>query len=432
MTGASFEFAFDIACPYAYLASLQVEQVAYRCGASITWTPVLLGGLYDLSKAPQGKVGSAIDVMSPTKQKVLAHDLQIQVKHVGAPFLRNTKHPLRTVAALRLILSTQETLRPSITHVLFRAYWVQNLDISDLEVLQMVADQYGVPLDSINNEELKSQLHDNTTRLASMGAFGVPCFIVHGQLYWGQDRLVLVEKALGISAMPRRVLRLAGGHKPHTLVYYHDFSSPWSFMASLQVAAVAKETGAQLVYKPFLLGALFKAIKTPIVPLLALSSSRASYARKDIDDWSKYLNADLKFPSIFPIRSVLALRVAVCETRVTQSIYHAAWVEDKDISDKAVLREVLKEAGFDADSLLEKANNHEAKQRLRDLTMEVLSLGACGAPTFLILDPDGEKVSTLWGQDRLNVVADMLCGWRPNIDDEVKKKKGETSSMSKL
>lgn len=183
---ASFEFAFDIACPYAYLASLQVEQIAYRCGVSIIWTPVLLGGLYHLSNAPQGKSGSATDSMPPTKQKVIAQDLQIQVKHIGAPFFRNTKHPVRTVAALRLILSTQEALRASITHVLFRAYWVQNLDISDLQVLEKVAHQFGVCLDSINSEESKHQLHENTTRLARMGAFGVPCFIVNDQLYWGQ------------------------------------------------------------------------------------------------------------------------------------------------------------------------------------------------------------------------------------------------------
>lgn len=247
-----------------------------------------------------------------------------------------------------------------------------------------------------------------------------------------QDRLVLVEMAVSKSAMPRRVLRQGNGHKPHTLVYYHDFSSPWSFLASLQVEAIAKETGAKLVFKPFLLGALFKAIKTPDVPLLTLSGSRASYARKDLEDWSMYHNAHLKFPTVFPIRSVLALRVAVCDSRVMQAIYHAAWVKDRDISKVAVLHEVLKEAGFDADRLLEKANEQDTKQRLRDLTEEVQSLGACGAPTFLVLDPDGEKVSLIWGQDRLNVVADMLCGWRPNIEEQVQKTSAELHAMAKL
>ncbi|KAI5061918.1 hypothetical protein GOP47_0022457 [Adiantum capillus-veneris] len=388
---STIEFAFDIACPFAYLASLQVEQVAYRCSASITWTPVLLGGLYDLSNAPQGKSGSATDSMPPAKQKIVAQDLQIQVNHVGAPFFKNTRHPLKTVAALRLILSTQKADRPSITHALFRAYWVQNLDISSMEVLEKVAHQFGTPLVSINCEESKRQLHENTVKLASMGAFGVPCFIVNDQLYWGQDRLVLVEKIMSSTAVPRRLLRQAISNEPHTLVFYHDFSSPWSFFASLQVATIAKNTNAKLVYKPFLLGALFRAIGTANVPLLTLTGARAAYARKDLEDWSNYHNAHVKFPTIFPIRSVTALRVAIHDTRVTEAIYNAAWVEDKDISKEAVLYQVLKRAGFDAGMLLQKANEQETKQCLRDLTSEVLNLGACGAPTFLVLDPKGKQ-----------------------------------------
>ncbi|MCO5556578.1 hypothetical protein L7F22_010128 [Adiantum nelumboides] len=356
---------------------------------------------------------------------------KVTVKHVGAAFFKNTRHPLRSVAALRLILSAQKEDRPSITHVLFRAYWVQNLDISNNAVLERVAHLFGISLVFKNCEEPKRQLHENTVRLASMGAFGVPCFIVNDQLFWGQDRLLLVEKLLSSNALPRRLLRQPIFTEPHTLVFYHDFSSPWSFFASLQVAAIAKETNAKLVYKPFLLGALFRAIETPNVPLLTLTRSRAAYARKDMEDWSNYHNAHLKFPTIFPIRSVMALRVAICDERVTEAMYNAAWVEDKDISNEAVLYQVLMGAGFDADILLQKAKEQETKQRLRELTSEVLNLGACGAPTFLVLDSEGKRVALLWGQDRLNVVADMLCGWRPH-GEALKRMNEERQPIAKL
>jgi hypothetical protein len=45
----------------------------------------------------------------------------------------------------------------------------------------------------------------------------------------------------------------------------------------------------------------------------------------------------------------------------------------------------------------------------------VLELGGMGAPTFQVLDPEGKSVAILWGQDWLNIVADLLCGWHPML-----------------
>eukprot|EP00249_Psilotum_nudum_P012531 c23839_g1_i3 orf=579-1709(-) len=353
-------------------------------------------------------------MMPKAKQKFIVSDLVVQGEHIGAPIIYNNKHPIQTVAALRLILSTPVELQPSIIHELYKAYWVDNVDVSDDQVLKAIAKNHKVSFCSINEESVKLQLHHNTERLADMGAFGLPCFIVNGRFYWGQDRLFLVERALGRSlAKPRRILRSKDTGMFHTLVFYHDFSSPWSFLASLQVAAIVHETQATLIYKPFLVGALFKSIGTPIEPMKELTMSKASYARQDMVDWSDYLGSNFKFPSVFPIYSVLALRVALCNTEVTDTIYHAAWVQDKRISERFVLSEVLKEAGFDADLLLEQAESKEIKNQLRENTAEAISLGACGAPTFQVLDPNGQHVALVWGQDRLNIVADMLSGWRP-------------------
>ena len=96
---ASFKFYYDVVCPFAYVASTVVEKVAERCGATVNWTPVLLGkggrprsssklqqnntgGLYEASQAPQGKDGSAYDVMSPAKLKISG---QGKSRHVPPP-----------------------------------------------------------------------------------------------------------------------------------------------------------------------------------------------------------------------------------------------------------------------------------------------------------------------------------------------------------
>lgn len=85
-TRASFKFYYDIVCPFAYMSSTLVEGMAQKCGATVNWTPVLLGknslcntewlstvntgGLYEATQAAQGKDGSAYDVMSAAKLKI--------------------------------------------------------------------------------------------------------------------------------------------------------------------------------------------------------------------------------------------------------------------------------------------------------------------------------------------------------------------------
>ncbi|CAK9206258.1 unnamed protein product [Sphagnum troendelagicum] len=380
------EFAFDIASPYAYLASKQIEGVALRTGATLLWTPVLLEDLYNLNG--RAKAGAATDSMPKEKIELMKQDLVLQAQHIGVALRQNDKHPIQTEAALCLLLVVPINLRPVLTHALFQAYWELNEDIADESVLPHIAQRYSVALPPVFDDSIKDQLHQNTIRLATMGALGVPCFIVNEHLYWGQDRLFLVERALGNpAAKPSN-----NQQQPHTLVYYHDFGSHWSYLASLQVAEVAKDCGASLVYKPFFLVGLFKLIGTPVKGIMMYSPAEASHERKDFIDWSEYLYAQSKWPSVFPIHS------------------------NKEIAQPAVLFEVLSQAGFDAGALLQQAQSQDVKEELRRRTNEVQELGGIGAPTFQVLDPEGKSVAILWGQDRLNIVADLLCGWRPRLD----------------
>jgi 2-hydroxychromene-2-carboxylate isomerase len=86
-------------------------------------------------------------------------------------------------------------------------------------------------------------------------------------------------------------------------------------------------------------------------------------------------------------------------------------VDDRDISDNAELAEILKAEGFDAESMLERTQQPEAKQKLIDATSEAVERGVFGAPTFIIKHPEGDVL--LWGQDRLGLVEKVLGGWRP-------------------
>lgn len=84
----------------------------------------------------------------------------------------------------------------------------------------------------------------------------------------------------------------------------------------------------------------------------------------------------------------------------------AAWVENRNIGDDKILVEVLSKGGFDGEQLLKKANEASARDQLKENTTRAIREGACGVPSFQVNGGD-----LIWGQDRLDVVADLLCGF---------------------
>jgi 2-hydroxychromene-2-carboxylate isomerase len=102
-----------------------------------------------------------------------------------------------------VILNTCLLLHFSLGHELYKtlrgvrvqAYWELNEDIADESVLPHIAQRYSVALPPVFDDSIKDQLHQNTIRLATMGALGVPCFIVNEHLYWGQVSLKFYFKS---------------------------------------------------------------------------------------------------------------------------------------------------------------------------------------------------------------------------------------------
>jgi len=226
------------------------------------------------------------------------------------------------------------------------------------------------------------------------------------------DRLMLVEKALGnATAQPyRAVPRPPANLKPSKrLTFYYDFASPWTYLAATQVERVAAECNATVEYVPILLGALFKQLGGPDLPMSAMIEPKRAYFLQDLQDWQHWWSLKLVWPSVFPIRTVLPLRVAIVEPRVIQPVFKAAWADNKNIGDQTVLEEVLRSAGFDTEKLIKAADAQPVKDQLRANTERLFRVGGCGAPSFQVDDGD-----IIWGQDRLDVVMDLLCGWPHN------------------
>ena len=200
---------------------------------------------------------------------------------------------------------------------------------------------------------------------------------------------------------------------PERVDAFIDYSSPFAYLGSTQVERVAREAGAQARFRPFLLGALFKAIGTPTVPIEAMSEAKRVYLRLDMERWAEHYGVPFVWSSHFPVRTVDALRVTLLapdaqRAAVVHSIMRAVWVDDEDPSDLGVLGRCLERAGADPALLARRA---EAKELLFAATEEARKLGVPGAPTFVV----GEDL--FWGQDRLDFVARRLRGWRSPAAD---------------
>jgi 2-hydroxychromene-2-carboxylate isomerase len=338
--------------------------------------------------------------------------MQRWAEHWNVPLVMPGGHPNRTVLALRAALASSDLARAS--HALFGAYWVEGRDLSQPAVVKETLDAAGFDGASLvraaEGAAVKAELRARTDEALARGVFGAPAFFVAGELFWGQDRLEFVERALG-HAPPEPLSPAAGrGRARPRLDFWFDFSSPFAYLASTQVEQLAARANAELQYRPVLLGALFKALGTPNVPLHSFSEAKQRYFRDDMLRFARQYAVPFRFPTHFPLRSVLPLRAALAAgpdtARLVRAFFHAAWAEDENLEDANVLRAICRSVAVDA-SCVDAATSDAVKSALRANTDAALELGIVGAPSFVV----GDVV--FWGQDRMPFVSRALGGWRP-------------------
>lgn len=193
----------------------------------------------------------------------------------------------------------------------------------------------------------------------------------------------------------------------HELEIYWDFSSPFAYLGSTQAEALAARTQANLTWRPMLLGAVFKAIGTPDVPILSWSEAKRRYTFEDMHRWAQFWNVPFRMPSRFPMSTVKALRVYLAlpdERRAAfrEATFRAAWADDLDVSDDSVLAAII---GDDAKEILARTATPEIKQALFAATQRAVDAGVFGVPTWVV---DGKDL--YWGQDRIELVERALLG----------------------
>ena len=408
------EFFFDFACPFAYLASREIEAVAERTGAELIWRPILLGGVLRA-------IGSEelLAKQPPARSAYLLLDRKRCAELRGAPMSSAAIHPQSTVRALRTVLAVEDgPARIALVHELYRAYWERGQRLDDESVLRAALVACGIepaqPLAANGDPAMKQELRRVTDEAIARGVFGVPTSIVHSargeMLFWGQDRLEQVEAVLGgwhpADGPPATAATSDSRGSGGVIEFFYDFASPWAYVASTRIEAVAARAGAELVWRPMLLGAVFKQIGQANVPLFSMPEAKRRWVGSDLDLWTSWFAVPFRFTTHFPQRSITALRLALLAgdriADVSHALFRAAWVEDRDLGDEAALAAVLEPLGLDAAALLARTSEPAVKQALIDSTAAAVAAGAFGAPTFVVRRGDSARL--FFGQDRLDQV----------------------------
>ncbi len=190
------EFWFDVHSPWCYFASFRIGNLLRAHGGTVKWRPFHLPKLIEL-----------IDGRRPMEANDnfvtwFRRDMLDYAELYGLPFERHKNFPLRPARALRSILFAEQQgqVEPYVQR-LMRAYWSEQKDISDPEVLAALGAEVGVDAEGVLQASEKSEYYEiiaaHVEEAASRGIFGAPAMLFDDRLYWGNDRLDMLDRHLG-------------------------------------------------------------------------------------------------------------------------------------------------------------------------------------------------------------------------------------------
>jgi 2-hydroxychromene-2-carboxylate isomerase len=199
---------------------------------------------------------------------------------------------------------------------------------------------------------------------------------------------------------------------PAPIDFYFDFTSPYGYFASTRIDSLARNYGRETLWRPILLGAVFKVAGTGPLPSIPL---KGEYSLHDMPRFARLLGVPFKLPSVFPMASVPPARAfywlndqdPIRAKEFARAVFRAYFVEDRDISKPETTIEIAAEMGIDRGQIGAAVNDDSVKERLKREVGAAIERGVFGSPFIVI---DGEP---FWGADRLNQVEKWLetGGW---------------------
>lgn len=191
------DYFFSTLSPYTYLADMRLEEIAARSGASITYKPMDILGLF-------GRTGGTPPGQRHTsRQEYRAIDLQRQAKQTGLNFNLKPAHwPTNAAPSSYAIIAAQDAGGGDLgklVHSILTAVWAENRDIAEDSVVRDCLSAAGfdpslAESGLLNGAETYAA---NLEEAVERGVFGAPFYITNdGERFWGQDKLAELDAHL--------------------------------------------------------------------------------------------------------------------------------------------------------------------------------------------------------------------------------------------
>ena len=194
------------------------------------------------------------------------------------------------------------------------------------------------------------------------------------------------------------------------LEFFFDCSSPWTYLAFKEIEKLCSRLNLELVWKPILVGGIFNTINPSVYESRSNPvKPKASYSRKDLNDWSLIRGITVNWPDVFPVNSVKAMRgvlFALERNKVSEYVelvFCSYWTNNLDISLDEVLIKIVEELGWSSDEFISFINLESTKEALKLNTEELAKRGGFGSPTMFVDDKN-----MFFGNDRLNLIEELL------------------------
>ena len=193
-----FKFIFDFGSPKTYLVYKLLPEIEKRTNTKAEYVPVLLGGIFK-------SINNVSPIESfktvPAKGKYDDLDTARFVKKHNIAFNFNSNFPINTLNLMRGAIFAQENgIFDKYVEVIFKSMWVDNKKMDDLEVIQSVLLENGLPVKEIfegtQDQKIKDKLIKNTSEAVEKGIFGAPSLLVNNELFFGKETLQDVEELL--------------------------------------------------------------------------------------------------------------------------------------------------------------------------------------------------------------------------------------------
>ncbi len=198
MSANYVEFYFDCSSPWTYLAFTEILSLSYRHKLEIDWKPILVGGVFN--KVNQD-VYEFRKMPNPLKLKYSNNDLNLWSKVREVSLIFPDIFPVNSVMAMRgCLFAKKQNQLIEFAKNIFQAYWSEGKDISQQDLLIDIVKNLNLDTEEfkkfIESQEAKDLLIKNTDELIERGGFGSPTFFYKGKMFFGNDRLHLLEEVI--------------------------------------------------------------------------------------------------------------------------------------------------------------------------------------------------------------------------------------------